>query len=151
MDEDRSRGIFLSGPAHDLEEMLLVGVDPLVLEQAEEMEAALALLPVPRQIFPDLSCEEFAGAQPVVDPFEFLDDDPAGPHVEMAHLRRPLIPLRKPHRLAGALQKGPGILRLEPVTVGRFGRQNGISLGVFAVPPSVTNDQAHRSHGFLPP
>jgi hypothetical protein len=54
MDDDWTFGIFLPSPAHNFEKMFLVGVYPLVLQQAKEVKTALVLHPIGNELLPVL-------------------------------------------------------------------------------------------------
>ena len=102
MDDDLARRVLAPGAAHDLEEMLLVGVDALVLEQAEQVEASARALPVGDQALPLGGLEQLPAAEAVVDALEFLDDHAAGAHVQMADLARSLVAFRQADGFAAA-------------------------------------------------
>ncbi len=63
-----------------------MGVDALVLEESEEMELAVVLLPIGNDLRPLLALEQIARGKAIVDALQFLDDDTASAHVEMADL-----------------------------------------------------------------
>ena len=139
-------GKLASRALHQLEEVLLVGMDALVLQKAEEMERRVVLLPARNQVRPLLALEEIAGRKTVVDALQLLDDDTASAHVEVADFGRSLIAVWKPHRLAAAVQKAVRIARANLVDDGRLRPVNRIPVLAVVHSPTVTNDQNYRSH-----
>ena len=81
MNDDAPFGELLARTLHQLEEMLLVGVNSLVLEKPEEMERGVVLLPVRDEVLPLRALEELARGKPVVDALKLLDDDTPRAHV----------------------------------------------------------------------
>jgi hypothetical protein len=65
--------------------MFLMGVYSLILKQAQEMKTALVRPPIVNELFPVFDLKKLAGAQAVINALEFLDYDPPGSHVEVAH------------------------------------------------------------------
>src|SRR3989339_1461171 len=111
------------------------------------MQTTPVFFPIIDQLFPCLPIKEFPGSQSIVNALKFLSDDSPGPHIEMPHLRRTLISMRKSDRFAGTVQKCPWIFGPVQVIIGCPGRKHGIAFRNFTVSPSVTNDQAYGSHG----
>ena len=86
MHDDAPLGELGARTLHELEKMLLVGVHALVLEQPEEVELRIVLLPLGNQVLPLGALEELAGGKPVVDALKLLYDDASRAHVEVADL-----------------------------------------------------------------
>ncbi len=103
-----------------------MGVDALVLEQAQQVQAAAVGLPVIDEALPQVPGPDAAVRQPVVQAFQLLDDDAAGPHVQVADFAGALVAVGQAHGFAGGVQQGPGIFLFVPVDVGGAGRQNGV-------------------------
>jgi hypothetical protein len=139
MDDYEAPGIFSSCPAHDLKKMLLMCVYSFVLQQTKEVKTALVSFPISHKILPLLHLKKLSGAQPVVDALEFLDNDPPGPHVEVAYFGRTLIAIRKPDRLTGTIQKGPRIVVFVAVDIRSFGCEHSVAFFFLAISPPVTN------------
>ena len=139
--------VLLPGAAHDLEEMLLVRVDALVLEEAEEVQNAPVGLPARDESDPLLHAEKRARPEAVVDALELLDHDAAGAHVQVPDLGGALVPVGKPDGLARALQRRPGVRGLVGRDVRRLGGGDGVALGSRVEAPAVAYDQDHGSHG----
>ena len=146
MHDDLPLGEFLTCALHQLEEVLLMGVDALVLEESEEMELRVVLLPVGDEVRPLLALEELAGRESVVDALQLLDDDPARAHVEVADFGRALIAVRQPNRLAAAVEKAVRIPRPNLVDDGRLRPVHRVPLLALVHTPAITNDQNYRSH-----
>jgi len=131
--------------------MLLMGVDALVLKEAEEMELGIILLPVLDEITPLLVLKEIAGGEPVVDALQFLNDDAPGAHIEVADFRRTLVTVGKTYSLAAAVEKTMGIAGADLIDNGRFGAINAIAVLALVNTPTVTDDEYYRSHFYLSP
>jgi len=152
VDDDLALGPRLAGAAHDLEEVFLMGVHALVLQQAEQMEAAPAGLPGIHEADPFRRLEELARGEAVVDALELLDDDAAGAHVEVPDLAGALVAGGQADGLAAGVEDRPGILRLVGRDVRRPGGRDRVALRLLVDAPSVADDQSHWSHRrLLPP
>ena len=136
-----------AGPAHELEEVLLVGVHALVLEEAEEVELRVVLLPLRDQVLPLRALEEVARGEPVVDALELLHDDPSRAHVEVPDLGRTLVAVGKADRLAAAVEEAVGIACADLVDDRRLGVVDGIAVVARIDAPAVADDENYRSHG----
>ena len=126
--------------------MLLVGVNALVLEKAEEVELRVVLLPLRNHVLPLRALEEVAGRKAVVDALELLDYDPARAHVEMADFGRALVAVGKAHRLAAAVEEAVRIASADLVNDGRLRPVHGIAVLTRVDAPAVADDENNRSH-----
>ena len=131
---------------HQLEEVFLVGVDALVLQEAEEVEGRVVLLPVRDEVRPLRIVEEAARREAVVDALELLDDDATGAHVEVADFGGTLIPVRQADSLAAAIEQAVRITRAKAIDDRRLGEIGRIALGALVHTPTVTDNQNYRSH-----
>ena len=147
MDHDAALGELLAGAAHDLEEVLLVGVDALVLQQAHEVELGVVGLPVGDERLPLRALEELAALEAIVDALELLLHDAARAHVQVAHLGRALVAIGQAHFLARALNAAPRITRAQTVDDGGLGIEDGVAGETGIHPPAVADDQANRAFG----
>ena len=152
MDDDAALGELLAGAAHDLEEMLLVGVDALILQQAHQMKLGLVRLPIGDQRLPLRALEQLPALQAVVDALELLLHDAARAHVQVAHLGRALVTIGQTHLLARALNAAPRVTRAQTVDHGGLGAEDGVAGETGIHPPTVADDQADRAfvHGRIP-
>ena len=146
MNDDAPFGELLARTLHQLEEMLLVGVNSLVLEKAEEMELRVVLLPVRDEVLPLRALEELARGKPVVDALQLLDDDTPSAHVEVTDLGRPLVAVGKPDRLAAAVEKAVRVARPDLVDDRRLCAINRIAVGAGVDSPAVADDENYWSH-----
>jgi hypothetical protein len=123
-----------------------MGMHPFVLQKPKEVKTAVMLLPVGHKILPMINLKEFSGEQSVVDALELLNDNPSCPHVEVAYFGRTLIAVRKTDRFTSTIQKCPRVVVLVKINIRGLGCENGVAFSYFAIPPSVSNYQAYRSH-----
>ena len=134
---------------HQLEKMLLVGVDALVLEKAEEVELGVVRLPLRNEALPLRALEELAGGESVVDALELLHHDAARAHVEVAHLGAALVAVGQAHGLAAAVEQAVRVARPYLVDHRRLGSEHGIPLASRVHSPSIADYQNYWSHFIL--
>jgi hypothetical protein len=151
MNDDLTLGEFGTGTLHKFKKMLLMGVDALVLEEAEEMKLRIVLLPVLDEITPLLVLKEIAGGEPVVNALQFLNDDAPGTHIKVPDFGRTLVAVGKTYSLAAAVEKTMGITGTDLIDNGRFGAIDAIAVLALVNTPAVTDDEYYRSHFYLSP
>ena len=149
MNDDAALGELGARTLHELEEVLLVGMDALVLKEPEEMELRVVGLPPGDEVLPLRALEELAGREAVVDALQLLDDDAAGAHVEVADLGAALIAVRQADGLAAAVEQAVGIARPDLVDHRGLGAIHGIAVGAGVHTPAVANDEYYWSHLFI--
>ena len=149
MNDDTPFGELLTGAAHQLEKVFLMGVNALVLQKPEEVELRVVLLPVLDEVRPLRGLEEFARRKAVVNALQFLNDDASCPHVEVADFGTALIAVGQPDRLAAAVQQTVRITGANLVDDGRLRTVNGVAVLTGVDAPAVANNQNYGSHFIL--
>ena len=140
MHDDLPLRKLLARLAHELEEMLLMRMHAFVLKKPEEMKRGIVRLPVRDECGPFRALEKLAGRKAVIDALQLLNDDASRAHVEVPHLRRALVAVRKADGLAAAIQKAMRILGADAVDVRGFGGCGGVSVLAVVHAPAITDD-----------
>ena len=149
MDDDLTLPPSLAGTAHNLEEMLLMSMNPLVLKETQKMKPTFPVHPSGHEVLPLVRLEKGTVAQTIVNSLEFLNNNASRTHVEVTDFARTLIARGKTHGFATGVEASPRILPLVGVDIRCLSRLDGVALHLLVQTPTVTDDQCHWSHIFI--
>ena len=153
MHEDALQLVF-AGDAEQGIEMLLVGVDAAVGDQAEEMKLASAFAGALHGLDDGRVLLEFAGGDGHVDAGDVHLHDAAGADVEVAHFAVAHLPVGQADEMLRRANQCVGELAEELVVGGLAGQGNGVVGGFGTIAPSVEDGENERTlehgHGHIP-
>ena len=137
------------GEAHQRFEVVDVAVDSAVGNQSHQVQPPPGLPDPGQGRKQHLAPVQVALLDGLVDPGQVLVDDPPGPQADVPHLRVADDPLRKPDRLSGGLQEGPGIAGEEIPQVRGIGVGDCVEFLALAEPPPVQDDEGQRKNAAI--
>ncbi len=146
VDEDALKAV-LAGSAKEGVEVLLVGVDAAVGDEAEEMKLAAAVLGALHGSDDGGVLLEFVFRDELVDAGDVHVDDAAGAEIEVADFAVAHLAVGQADEVLGGADEGVGILAEQLVVGGLAGEGDGVVGGFGAVAPSVEDGEDERTLG----
>ena len=140
MDEDAGEAVSL-GRAQESVEMLLVGMDAAIGEQADQVQGPLAFAGVVHGLGDGWEVGELIVDDEGIDAGDVHADYAAGADVEMADFTVAHLAVGQADEVLTGADEGVGVFREQLVVGGLAGQRDGVGFGPGAIAPSVEDGE----------
>ena len=151
MDPD-ARDALLRGVLHHRLQVVDMGVDIAVAEEADEMQGRIVLLDIVGDFAPSLAGEHLLRGNGVGDELRTLVEDTARAHRVVSDLGVAHVSIAgQANGNPVGLQLRVGAIRQKPVEMGSVGGFDRVAVGILAIADTIHDDEKDRATTTLEP